>query len=233
MNVAVIIVAGGSGRRMGGELPKQFLLLAGRPVLMRTMQQFADYPIVLAMNADYIDYWHRLCEQHNFRLPHTVVAGGAERYHSVSNALGRISADVDIVAVHDAVRPLVDGDTIRRCIAGAAAHHIAVPVVPFTDSVRHIDDAAGTTHAVPRSRLCAVQTPQCFDAALLRAAYSCLDYEPGFTDDATVVENYCRHTGCGYTVHTVAGNPENIKITTPIDMAVARAVLAGREDRSV
>ena len=223
MKTLAIIVAGGSGTRFGAELPKQFLELKGRPILMRTIEafgQFGDCPVdvIVALPADQMDLWQRLCDQYGFDVPHRVVAGGETRWHSVKNALDSIDDinEVDIIAVHDGVRPLITTDLISRTIEAARRDGAAVPVVALNDSVRQV--MGEVSHALDRSTLRAVQTPQAFDARLLHDAYS-LPYQPTFTDDASVVE--C----AGYQVTLVEGDPHNLKITRPMDLALAEYLL--------
>lgn len=228
---AAIIVAGGMGRRMrshpdpsgGGSIPKQFMLLRGRPVLCWSIEAFHHYdesmPIVVVLPEEQIAIWRTLCIGHHFHVPHEVVAGGTERSHSVHEGLKKIAGD-PIVAVHDGVRPLVSADVIARCFNAALEHGAAIPVVPITSSVREVESpsAAQISKAVDRSRLRAVQTPQCFHTALLRKAFE-LPYDPAFTDEATLVERL------GTRVHLVEGDERNLKVTTPMDLRIAEALL--------
>ena len=215
-----IIVAGGSGSRFGSAIPKQFLPLAGTPVLMHTINRFAaaGATIILVLPQSQIKYWNQLCQQHSFTQPLKVVAGGDNRFGSVKNALAAIDASQgDLIAVHDGVRPLVPLHVIDNAYAQAASLGNAVPVVAVTDSIRQTGDD-GTSCALDRSRLVAVQTPQTFDAMMLKRAYAA-DYDPTFTDDASVVER------AGFAIHLVAGDPCNIKITHPGDIEVAETLL--------
>ena len=216
----ILIVAGGRGTRMGGPQPKQFLELAGRPVLMHTLEAFdrwdASARLIVVLPEDQIDTWKRLCEAHVFGRIHRVVAGGETRFHSVQNGLGAVASD-GLIAVHDGVRPLVAPSVIAACFAAAADGGAAVPVVPVVESVREID-ADGDSRPVDRTRLRVVQTPQVFRADVLRAAY-CLPYDPRFTDDASVVE------ASGVAVRLVPGNRENIKLTTPMDLLLAEQLM--------
>lgn len=216
----ILIVAGGRGTRMGGPQPKQFLELAGRPVLMHTLEAFdrwdASARLIVVLPEDQIDTWKRLCGAHAFGRIHRVVAGGETRFHSVRNGLGSVASN-GLIAVHDGVRPLVAPSVIAACFAAAADGGAAVPVVPVVESVREVD-ADGGSRPVDRTRLRVVQTPQVFRADVLRAAY-CLPYDPRFTDDASVVE------ASGVAVRLVPGNRENIKLTTPMDLLLAEQLM--------
>ena len=223
MKTLAIIVAGGSGTRFGAQLPKQFLELKGRPILMRTIEAFGhcgdcSFDIVVTLPADQMYLWQQLCHKYGFDLPHRVVPGGETRWHSVKNALDSILDinDVDIIAVHDGVRPLITAELIGRTIETARCDGAAIPVVTLNDSVRQVKGEI--SHALDRSTLRAVQTPQAFDARLLHDAYS-LPYQPTFTDDASVVE--C----AGHMVTLVEGDPHNLKITRPMDLALAEYLL--------
>ena len=216
----ILIVAGGRGTRMGGPQPKQFLELAGRPVLMHTLEAFdrwdASARLIVVLPEDQIDTWKRLCQAHVFGRIHRVVAGGETRFHSVRNGLGAVASN-GLIAVHDGVRPLVAPSVIAACFAAAADGGAAVPVVPVVESVREVD-ADGGSRPVDRARSRVVQTPQVFRADVLRAAY-CLPYDPRFTDDASVVE------ASGVAVRLVPGNRENIKLTTPMDLLLAEQLM--------
>ena len=225
MKKYVIIVAGGKGLRMGGEIPKQFLPIGGKPVLMRTVEAFyqaeAEIGIVLVLPHEQQDYWRELCRQYDFQLPYVLSDGGQTRFHSVQNGLRMIpdgEADA-LVAVHDGVRPFVSAQVIQTCFDEAARQGAVVPVLDMVDSVRRLSDD-GDSKAVDRSRLKLVQTPQTFRADILKKAYS-KDFTELFTDDASVVE------ASGFSVALVNGNRENIKITTPFDLKIAEALLKG------
>ena len=166
-----------------------------------------------------MELWRALCERHGFVVPHRVVPGGETRWHSVKNALDSIGdiADVDVIAVHDGVRPLATANLINRVLDAARRDGAAIPVVPLNDSVRQLDGDGGS-HALDRSSLRAVQTPQAFDARLLIEAYR-QPFDPTFTDDASVVERY------GHQVTLVEGDPQNLKITRPMDLALAEYLL--------
>lgn len=218
--LAVVIVAGGKGLRMGGDIPKQFLPIAGKPVLMRTIEQFLAYDatmqVVLVLPESQQEYWHSLCEQYGFDAPYTIANGGETRFHSVKNGIAKVSDSARLIGVHDGVRPFVSIATIGACYDEAAKSGAVVPVVEVVETVRHLIGQQGS-ETVPRSEYRLVQTPQVFDAALLRKAYS-QPYIDFFTDDASVVECF------GHKVTLVDGNRENIKITTPFDLSIAEAL---------
>ena len=215
-----IIVAGGKGLRMGGELPKQFIPIKGRPVLMRTLDTFhacdESIQIILVLPRDHQDYWRELCAQYQFAVPHRIADGGATRFHSVQNGLSLVDAPEALVAVHDGVRPFVSHEVISRCYAEAEARGAVVPVIPVVETVRQLTGEGSVT--VDRNAYRLVQTPQTFRATLLRRAYE-QPYTDAFTDDASVVE------ALGEAVTLVDGNRENIKLTTPFDLIVAKALV--------
>lgn len=233
-NEYVIIVAGGKGLRMGGDVPKQFMPVGGLPVLMRTVLGFRAYSermrIILVLPRQQQDYWKELCARYSFSEPVVIADGGETRFHSVCNGLDCIPDDAQgVVGVHDGVRPFASSDTIRRVYTKARETGAAVPVVPVVDTLRQLCGAERTgdtvddgsemrSRTVPRSEYRIVQTPQAFGIQILKAAYR-QDYTDAFTDDASVVEH------AGYEVALVDGNGENIKITTPRDLAVAKAIL--------
>ncbi|MCO6499369.1 MAG: 2-C-methyl-D-erythritol 4-phosphate cytidylyltransferase [Vicingus serpentipes] len=216
-----IIVAGGKGERMGANVPKQFLNLKGKPVLMHTIEKFKtafpDIQIILALPNNQMDYWEVLCKDHSFDVSHKVVTGGEARFYSVKNALTFVQEE-GVVAVHDGVRPLVSEATIKKCFEIALEKGNAIPVVDVVDSLRFVSKQDGENKAVPRSCYKIVQTPQCFQSALLLKAYE-QEFDSAFTDDASVVERL------GTTIHLVEGNRENIKITTAEDLMIAEALL--------
>ena len=221
MKKYIIIVAGGKGLRMGGDIPKQFLPIKGKPVLMRTLEAFHAYDeqmeLILVLPLDHQPYWKSLCEEYHFTLSHRIANGGETRFHSVKNGLALVD-DVDgVVGVHDGVRPFVAQSVIDACYSEAAAGKAVVPVVDVVETVRHLtgNDASET---VPRADYKLVQTPQVFPVALLKKAYE-QPYIPHFTDDASVVE------ALGCQVALVQGNRENIKLTTPFDLKVAEALI--------
>ena len=218
MNSYAIIVAGGKGLRMGGEVPKQFLPIGGKPVLMHTIEAFRqaldNVQIVLVLPDEQHDYWQGLCEEYDFRSPELIAQGGETRFHSVRNGLALLPDDAEaVVGVHDGVRPFVSAETIRRCYAAAAEGKALVPVVPVVETVRQIlPDGKSITR--PRDVYRLVQTPQTFPLALLKEAYQ-QPYSEGFTDDASVVE------ALGKEIAMIEGNRENIKLTTPADLRFA------------
>ena len=217
----VIIVAGGKGLRMGSDIPKQFLPIGGRPVLMRTLERFRAYSealqIILVLPEAQQDYWRQLCEQYHFEVNYLLANGGQTRFHSVQNGLALIPDDAEgVVGVHDGVRPFPSVEVIRNCYEAARTAKAVIPVIPVVETVRHIEGEGSVT--VPRGDYRLVQTPQTFDIQLLKAANR-QPYNDGFTDDASVVESYGRQ------ITLVEGNRENIKITTPYDITVAEAII--------
>lgn len=217
----IIIVAGGKGLRMGSDVPKQFLPVKGMPVLMRTISRFHEcnpsMQIILVLPHHQQQYWHDLCSQYAFGIAHTVVDGGDTRFASSRNGLAAIPDDVTgTVGIHDGVRPFVAAEVISRCYDAARTHGAAIPVMPVTDTLRRIDSAT-TGHNVLRTDYRIVQTPQVFDIALLKRAFT-QPFREEFTDDASVVE------AMGCSVEMVEGNRENIKITTPFDLKIAETL---------
>lgn len=217
----IIIVAGGKGLRMGSDVPKQFLPVKGMPVLMRTISRFHEcnpsMQIILVLPHQQQQYWYDLCSQYAFDIAHTVVDGGDTRFASSRNGLDAIpDDDTGTVGIHDGVRPFVAAEVISRCYDAARTHGAAIPVMPVTDTLRHIDSAA-TGHNVLRTDYRIVQTPQVFDIALLKRAFT-QPFREEFTDDASVVE------AMGCSVEMVEGNRENIKITTPFDLKIAETL---------
>ena len=217
-----ILVAGGKGLRMGGDIPKQFLPIGGKPVLMRTIEVFCQaYPdihIILVLPVSQQDYWQQLCQDYHFTVPVQIADGGETRFHSVSNGLKLIPEGIEgTVGVHDGVRPFVSVETIRRCYDEAVEFGAVVPVVSVVETVRQLLKD-GTSVTVPRDEYKLVQTPQTFRISLLKEAYQ-QPYTSFFTDDASVVE------ALGKPVHLVEGNRENIKITTPADIRFVNGLL--------
>lgn len=214
-----LIVAGGKGLRMGSDIPKQFLPIGGKPVLMRTLEAFyaydSDVKIILVLPHSQQEYWKQLCGEYQFQIPHTLVDGGETRFHSVKNGLAMVHGS-GLVAVHDGVRPFVSKEVLTRCYDLAKEHLAVVPVVGVVETVRHLQDSGSVT--VPRDEYRLVQTPQVFDAKLLREAYH-QSYTTVFTDDASVVEAF------GAKVFLTEGNRENIKITTPFDLKIATVLV--------
>mgnify|MGYP000225399993 FL=1 len=217
----IIIVAGGKGLRMGGDLPKQFMPLHGKPVLMHTIERFRAYSdelkIILVLPHEQQDYWRQICQKHNFTVEHTVVDGGQTRFHSSQNGVAAVPDDATgVIGIHDGVRPFVSEETIARCFEAARQFGAALPVLPVTDTLRRVTDDGG--YNVQRNNYRTVQTPQTFDAQLLKQAFK-QPYSDNFTDDASVVE------ALGHKVTMVDGNRENIKLTTPFDLVVAEALI--------
>ena len=219
MTNCCIIVAGGNGSRMGTELPKQFLPVGGLPVLMHTIRNFHDFDpslqLILVLPESEISVWNNMCHQHQFTIPHQLIAGGETRFQSVKNGLS-LASDSNLIAVHDGVRPLVSHQTLARCFKCAEEKGTAIPVLPANESLRE----GSLSESVPldRSRFYLVQTPQVFKASIIQDAYNQF-YTPVFTDDASVVEL------AGTAVQLVLGNRENIKITFPEDLMIAELFL--------
>lgn len=214
----VIIVAGGKGLRAGGDLPKQFHLIGGIPMLMHTMLAFHRYndqiKIVVVLPVGFQPFWEALCNTHFFTIPHTIAQGGETRFHSVKNGLEHI-ADAKIVAVHDAARPFASTALITRCFTAAKMNRAGViPVINESNSVRQV--TVGGSVIVDRTKLRLVQTPQVFPAAIIKRAYT-TSFDPAFTDDASVVER------AGNPITLVEGEQNNFKITTPFDWIVAES----------
>ena len=219
MKKYVIIVAGGKGLRMGGEVPKQFILLDGRPILMRTMDAFAKndsgIQIILVLPQDQVPYWNSLCEKYSFKIPYQLAFGGNTRFHSVCNGLAFVTEE-SFVGIHDGVRPFVSKEVIKRCYEEARIKRAVIPVIDIVETVRRVTPDGSET--VDRNNYKLVQTPQVFESSLLKRAYK-QDYLPSFTDDASVVE------ALGSKIFLVEGNRENIKITTPYDINIASSLL--------
>ena len=215
MKKYIIIVAGGKGLRMGGDIPKQFLPVCGKPVLMRTLEAFHAYDasmrLILVLPVSQQAYWKQLCEEYQFDLVHEIANGGETRFHSVKNGLALVEEE-GLVGVHDGVRPIVSQEVIYRCYEEAASLKAVIPVIGVVETVRHLTEEGSET--VPRDQYKLVQTPQVFDMTLLHRAYQ-QEYTDLFTDDASVVE------ALGEKVYLVEGNRENIKLTTPFDLKLA------------
>lgn len=220
---AVIIVAGGIGARMKSDVPKQFIEVNGLPIVMHTINRFMEFDpdmaLILVLPATHLDLWEELVKKHAFPYRVKTCAGGETRFHSVKNGLN-ILGEVKLVGIHDAVRPLVSGETLKRAYEKAAATGNAIPVMPLKESIRKIKDQGNIQQ--DRTDFLTVQTPQVFDARLLKKAYEA-EYNSVFTDDATVVEAY------GEDIFLVDGNTENIKITEPVDLVLAEALLGTRK----
>ncbi|MDD4591257.1 MAG: 2-C-methyl-D-erythritol 4-phosphate cytidylyltransferase [Parabacteroides sp.] len=235
MKKYVLIVAGGQGIRMGGDLPKQFIPLAGKPVLMHTLEAFYRWDktarICVVLPFEHQAYWKMLCREIGCKVPHLIADGGKTRFHSVQHGLKSLVEEESLftdsdkcrvennseslVAIHDGVRPFVTTEMINRCFHEAEHCGAAIPVVTVIDSLREVKGQS--SHPVDRSRFVAVQTPQVFDLDLLLKAY-CVPFSPLFTDDASVVESF------GHSIAMVEGCRENIKITTPFDLSVAESL---------
>lgn len=215
MQKSVIIVAGGSGKRMGSVIPKQFIELKKRPVLMRTIDKFYEYDseleIVVVLPLELVPIWDKACMEYDFNIAHKVAIGGESRYHSVKSGLFEVKPG-SLTAIHDGVRPLVSIDTIARCFKIAAEKGNAVPAIQPTESVRAITGTGN--RVIQREDVQLIQTPQVFIWEQLENAYE-QEFTTEFTDDASVVESY------GFRINLVEGNRENIKITTPTDMKFA------------
>jgi 2-C-methyl-D-erythritol 4-phosphate cytidylyltransferase len=220
MKVFALIVAGGTGTRMKSDVPKQFMLLNHKPVLMHTIERFTDFDrsisITLVLPANQFDTWRNLCNTYGFGMQHQLVAGGASRFDSVFNGLKNIE-DNGVVFIHDGVRPLVSTETLKRCLEKTIEAGNALPVLPLVESIRSVD---GLNNSVAnRDNFVSVQTPQVFLINEIKAAYSFANSK-SFTDDASVLEHF------GKKINLVEGNRENIKITYPSDLIFAEALLA-------
>ena len=219
----LIIVAGGSGKRMDADIPKQFLLLNGKPVLMHTCETFYSYSktlsLIIVLPEEHIPTWESLCKTHNFTIPHQIVKGGPQRFYSVNNALQILPRNESLVAIHDGVRPLVSHETIQTAFDTAQQYGNAIPVIPVIESVR--EQTSTGNHIIDRSKLQLIQTPQVFKCNLICKAYE-QGYSSSYTDDASVLEKM------GEKIILTKGNPENIKITRPIDLIIAETLIKHR-----
>ena len=219
MDLYAVIVAGGSGKRMGADIPKQFLELSGRPVLMHTIERFKSFnhsiEIITVLPENQLRFWIDLQKKHSFTVPHTLVKGGSNRFFSVRNGLKFVNIP-GLVAIHDGVRPFVSIDTIKRCFDTAEKLGNAIPAISPTESLRILNEQG----SLPVNRLYVkqIQTPQVFNAALIKKAYL-QEYSPEFSDDATVLEK------TGEKINLIEGNRENIKITNPEDLIISVALL--------
>ena len=218
MELYALIVAGGSGKRMGAEVPKQFLELAGRPVLMHTIERFKAYnkdiEIITVLPENQLRHWIELQKKYSFLVPHTLVKGGSARFFSVRNGLKFVNKP-GLVAIHDGVRPFVSFDTIKRCFDTAEELGNAIPSVSPADSLRLLTDQG--SKPINRLQIRQIQTPQVFNATLIKKAFS-QEYNPEFTDDASVLEKM------GEKINLIEGNRENIKITNPEDLLISTAL---------
>mgnify|MGYP001135823047 CR=1 FL=1 len=219
MKKFALIVAGGSGKRMNQETPKQFVEVEGKPILMHTMEAFLnadpDFHFIVVLPENLMEKWKTTCKEYNFSNPQSVAIGGSTRFHSVKNGLKKINEE-GIVFIHDGVRPLVSVKTIENCYKMAVKTGNALPVISPSESVRRVVN--DKNKAVDRTKYFLVQTPQTFKVSLIKKAFD-RDYNEKFTDDASVLENY------GKEIHLVEGNRENIKITFPEDLAFAKVYL--------
>ncbi len=208
---------------MQSPVPKQFLKLDGRPVLLHSMAAFAEFDpsisIILVLPADQFAQWEKISEEFTLPAPVQITAGGETRFESVKKGLSLIPDEEGIVAVHDAVRPLVTKKTIVNSFKSAECYGNGVPAIPLNDSIRQIESKRSV--AVDRSKYCLIQTPQCFSVSLLKNAYA-QEYKYTFTDDASVVESL------GESIYLVDGNVDNFKLTTPTDLVIAEALLKHR-----
>ncbi|HLT41657.1 MAG TPA: 2-C-methyl-D-erythritol 4-phosphate cytidylyltransferase [Sphingobacteriaceae bacterium] len=217
-----IIVAGGKGHRMDQDVPKQFLLLKGKPVLMYSIEAFhkenENNKIVLVLSDAFHNEWSLLCKKHKFTIPHALVSGGKERFDSVKNGLNFIfnnepTLDNILIAIHDGARPLITGELINSIFRLAEVKKCVVPAIQSSDSIRLKTDEITST-SIPREKVFLIQTPQVFSAKILKEAYTS-NFDPNFTDDASVVEK------AGFNVYLIDGDIKNIKITYPTDMILA------------
>lgn len=223
MKKYALIVAGGSGSRINAGMPKQFIVVGGKPLLMHTIRKFHDYDnnieSIVVLPGKQIEAWKCLCLEYSFNVTHRICTGGERRFDSVRNGLAEIDGN-GIVFIHDGVRPFVSIETLARCFETASRSGNAVPVYPVTESLRKIE--SGKNVSVDRTKFFTVQTPQTFKVNLIKKAYH-QDYSPLFTDDAAVLES------TGKKINLVDGNPENIKITYPNDLIFSEILLRSRE----
>lgn len=221
MDHYVIIVAGGSGKRMNADTPKQFITIHQKPIIFHTIEKFlafdASIQFIIALKEEYIPLWKGLIQKHKFSFPHQIAAAGEERFHTVKNALELVPTH-SFVGIHDAVRPLVSEETIENCVNGLKSNNAIVPVTHIIPSIRKINGE--NSQSIDRSLFRAVQTPQYFASSKIKAAYN-TSYKPYYTDDASVYEQEVGN------ISLVNGNEENIKITTPKDLILAEFYLKG------
>ena len=212
MEKYVLIIAGGIGRRMNMDIPKQFIPVVGKPVLMHTISKFHDYDskinIIVIIPKEHIPLWKDLCSEFNFKIEHQIVKGGKERFYSVKNGL-ELVPEKSLVLIHDGVRPLVSNETIVRVVDGCLEKGNAIPFIDMTQSVRR--ENRGKNSIINRNQLKVIQTPQGFDSKLIKKAYT-KNYRASFTDDASVLEVI------GHEINLVKGNNKNIKITNSTDL---------------
>jgi len=219
----LIIVAGGTGKRFNSKTPKQFLNIAGKPLLMHTISVFYNYSnqieIFLVLPHEYFGFWENLCNENEFKINHRLVEGGSKRFYSVKNAL-KFIPDESFVAIHDGVRPLVDQTTIKKCFTDVKKFRNAIPASKINDSIRQISDDEKSI-AIDRNKFRIIQTPQTFYSKKIKQAYL-QEFAECFTDDASVLESM------GEEIHLVEGNPENIKVTKKSDLQFVETILKER-----
>lgn len=219
----IIIVAGGKGLRVGGEIPKQFIPIGGKPILMHTIEAFYNYNleinIILVLPESHQEYWKELCQQYKFSIHHHVTTGGETRFHSVKNGLSLVESG--IVGVHDGARPFASKELIKTCFKEALTKKAVIPAIPSVDSLRELLNDE-KSKIIDRNKIVLVQTPQVFDVEILKEAYN-VEFNDTFTDDASVVE------AMGKTITLVRGEETNIKITTPIDLKIGELILENRK----
>ena len=219
MKKTALIVAGGSGLRMGSLIPKQFLLLKNKPILQHTLEKFYSTgifdSIIIVLPKSERKNWEKLIAEYKITVPHTIVDGGSSRYESVKNGLRIVESD-GLIAIHDGVRPFVTTDLIKRCMNELIQNSNAIPSVSLSDTIRKVD--GDSSKIIDRESLKAIQTPQCFHTALLKSAYELFD-DGTMTDDSAVFEK------AGNKIRLIDGDPSNIKITVPNDIARAEAML--------
>jgi len=219
MKKYAIVVAGGTGNRMQGNVPKQFMLLRGKPVMLYPIEAFYAYDpaiqIILVVHADYLEYWDELIRNFEIPVPVQIATGGKTRFDSVKSGLNLIEGD-GIVAIHDAARPLIDADFVSALFTAATEHGSAIPAIPLNDTIRKID--GDISLQLDRSTLRAIQTPQVFSVLQLKQAYQ-QPYQPVFTDDASVLQS------AGFQIFLTEGRADNIKITLQQDIALAEVLL--------
>ncbi len=218
MKRTTIITAGGIGKRMQSDLPKQFLLLDEKPILAHCLQRFYDFDqsmqLIISLPKEWKSYWQKWCDENNFSIKHEIVEGGEERYHSIKNALSVATGDV--IAIHDGVRPLLSLRIIRDSFQIAAESGTAIPVLALKESVRYVDKLE--SKALNRKKYFIVQTPQVFQKEIITKAYE-IPFHDQITDDASLVEE------TGVKLSLFEGDEQNIKITTPLDLKIASLVL--------
>ena len=219
-----LVVAGGTGTRMGAEIPKQFLLLNGEPILMHTLRVFHGIAsiseIILVLPEHQIAQWQTLCGKFKFSIKHSIIIGGETRFQSVLNGLNAVNNPEALVAIHDGVRPLVSVETIERCFTEAEIHGNAIPAIKPFETIRFLDDNG--SYPLDRERVMLIQTPQVFKVSTIKRCYN-TPWQPSFTDDASVAEF------SGEKINLVEGNQENIKITTPQDILIAELLMKGEK----